>query len=103
MTGNEYQKLTRLTRFSEDKEKMLINGVMGLCGETGEVVDIIKKYLFHNKPLLGADDLMLELGDVLWYIAEIADVFGYNFDTLFEKNIEKLKKRYPNGFPEKNI
>ena len=102
MTGNEYQKLTRFTRFSEDKEKMLINGAMGLCGETGETVDIIKKYLFHNKPL-NADNLMLELGDVLWYIAEIADVFDYDFDMIFEKNIEKLKKRYPNGFPEKNI
>lgn len=98
MTGNEYQRLAMTTLNKELSEKdVLINGVMGLCGESGEVIDIVKKHLAQGHEL-DREKIAMELGDVAWYIAEIATVLGYGLDEILEKNIEKLKKRYPDGF-----
>lgn len=99
MTAEKYQELAIRTCGFDKKEDMLLNGAIGLAGETGEVADIIKKHIYHSK-YLKIDDLILELGDVMWYIAEIAEAVGTNFNFIFEKNIEKLKERYPNGFPK---
>lgn len=98
MTVNEYQKLamTTLNPALSDKD-VLINGVMGLCGEAGEVIDLVKKHLAQGHELK-RDEMIKELGDVAWYLAETATALGVDLETVFQGNIDKLKKRYPEGF-----
>ena len=104
MTVNEYQKLAMVTLNRElDKKEMLVNAAMGLCGESGEAIDIVKKHLFHGHEL-DREALIKELGDVAWYLAEAAEALDVPLEEIFEKNIEKLRKRYPEGFSsEKSI
>lgn len=98
MTINEYQKLAMTTLNPELSQKdILINGVMGLCGESGEAIDIVKKWLAQGHEL-DKEKLAKELGDVAWYLAETATALGLNLEDIFAGNIEKLKKRYPEGF-----
>ena len=69
MNPNEYQKLA-MTTLNKDlsKKDVLINGVMGLCGESGEVIDLVKKHL-HQGHEINKEKIIDELGDVCWYIA----------------------------------
>ena len=98
MTVNEYQKLAMKTLNPELAEKdVLINGVMGLCGESGEAIDIVKKWLAQGHEL-DREKLTKELGDIAWYLAETATALDLNLEDIFQANIEKLKKRYPEGF-----
>ena len=98
MTINEYQKLAMTTLNKDLTEKeVLINGVMGLCGESGEVIDIVKKHLAQGHEL-DREKIIKELGDVAWYMAEIATVLDVELEDVLVQNIEKLKKRYPEGF-----
>lgn len=98
MTVNEYQKLTMTTLNPElDKKDVLINGVMGLCGESGEAIVIVKKWLAQGHDLDRAK-LAKELGDIAWYLAETATALDLQLEDVFAANIEKLKKRYPEGF-----
>ena len=76
---------------------MLINGVMGLCGEAGEAIDIVKKWLAQGHEL-DKEKLAKELGDVAWYLAETAYALDIPLDEILQGNIDKLKKRYPEGF-----
>ena len=75
----------------------LINGLFGLSGESGEFIDMIKKWIFHEKEL-DEDHAKKELGDVMWYVAMICESFGWSLDEIMQMNIDKLKKRYPEGF-----
>lgn len=104
MTINEYQKLAMTTLNKElSKKDILINGVMGLCGESGEAIDIVKKHLAQGHEL-DREHLIKELGDIAWYIAETATALDVELEDVFAQNIEKLKKRYPDGFStEKSI
>ena len=98
MTINEYQKLAMTTLNPELSEKdVLINGVMGLCGESGEAIDIVKKWLAQGHEL-DRDKLKKELGDICWYVAETATALGFDLEDVMAANIEKLRKRYPEGF-----
>lgn len=98
MTINEYQKLAMTTLNKElDKKDVLINGVMGLCGESGEVIDLVKKHL-HQGHELNKEKILAELGDVCWYIAEIAYALDTDLEDVMKGNIDKLKKRFPSGF-----
>ena len=74
---------------------------MGLCGESGEALDIFKKYAFHGH-WLDRVHLAKELGDVAWYLAISADALGYKLEDIFQINVEKLQKRYPDGFSAEN-
>ena len=76
---------------------VLINGVMGLCGESGEAIDIVKKWLAQGHDL-DREKLAKELGDICWYLAETATALGYSLEDIMSANIEKLRKRYPEGF-----
>ena len=97
MTVNEYQRLAMTTLNPELSEKdVLINGVMGLCGESGEAIDIVKKWLAQGHEL-DREHLAKELGDIAWYLAETATALGLSLEDIFEANIEKLKKRFPEG------
>ena len=98
MTINEYQKLAMTTlNPALDKKDVLINGVMGLCGESGEAIDIVKKWLAQGHDL-DKEKLAKELGDIAWYLAETATALDLNLENILEANIQKLKKRYPDGF-----
>ena len=98
MTINEYQTLAMKTlNPALDKKQVLINSVMGLCGESGEAIDIVKKWL-HQGHALDKDRLIKELGDVAWYLAEAATALGVDLESILSANIEKLKTRYPEGF-----
>ena len=95
MTGNEYQK--QALRTASGKCRSLANCAMGLAGEAGECADIIKKHIFHGHDL-NKEHLAKELGDVAWYLAVCAEVIGYDLDTIFQINVDKLMARYPTGF-----
>lgn len=95
MTGNEYQRLAMRTATSKCRD--MANAALGLTGEAGEVADEIKKFLFHGHPL-NPEKVVKELGDVLWYVALMADLLNVSLDFVMEHNIEKLKRRYPDGF-----
>lgn len=98
MRINEYQELAMRTLNPElDKKDVLINGVMGLCGESGEAIDLVKKHLAQGHEL-DTEHLAKELGDIAWYLAETATAIGYSLEEIMQMNIEKLKKRYPEGF-----
>ena len=98
MTINEYQTLAMTTLNKElDRTQTLTNGVMGLCGEAGEASDIVKKHLFQGHEL-NREKLIDELGDVAWYLALTSHALGLTLEEVLEHNIEKLKKRYPEGF-----
>ena len=76
---------------------VLINGVMGLCGEAGEAIDIVKKYLAQGHEL-DQEKLIKELGDIAWYLAETAYALDVPLEEVLSRNIQKLKARYPQGF-----
>ena len=98
MKINEYQELAMRTLNKDlSKKDVLINGVMGLCGESGEVIDIVKKHLAQGHEL-DKDKIAKELGDVTWYLAEVAYALDLKLEDVLVMNIEKLKKRFPNGF-----
>lgn len=98
MTVNEYQKLAMRTLNPQlDKKDVLINGVMGLCGESGEAIDIVKRWLAQGHPL-DKDHLAKELGDIAWYLAETAAALDLSLEQVLEGNIQKLRQRYPEGF-----
>ena len=98
MTINEYQKLAMTTLNRElSKKEVLINSVMGLCGESGEAIDIVKKWMAHGHELDKAH-LAKELGDIAWYLAEAATALDMDLEDILQMNIEKLKNRYPEGF-----
>ena len=102
MTINEYQKLALRTLNPDLNERdVLINGVMGLCGESGEAIDIVKKHLAQGHPL-DREKLAKELGDIAWYLAETAFAIGYPLEEILQMNIDKLKARYPEGFSSEN-
>lgn len=125
MQGNEYQKLAMRTNdkkahhrlcteltgklpispLTENNAKCsnindiagLLNGVLGLTGEAGEVSDLVKKGIFHEKGI-DLEHLKKECGDVMWYIAMICEACGFNLDDVMQTNIDKLIARYPDGF-----
>ena len=98
MTVNEYQQLAMKTLNPElSKKNVLINGVMGLCGESGEAIDIVKKWLAQGHEL-DKEKLAKELGDIAWYLAETATALDIPLEDIFRGNIEKLARRYPEGF-----
>ena len=98
MTVNEYQRLAMSTlNPALDRKEVLINSVMGLCGESGEAIDIVKKWLAQGHAL-DKERLTKELGDVAWYLAEAATALDIPLEEIFQGNLDKLKKRYPEGF-----
>ena len=104
MHANEYQKLAMITlNPALSKKDVLINGVMGLCGESGEAIDIVKKHL-HQGHALDTENLIKELGDIAWYLAETAFALDVSLEKVMRDNLEKLQARYPEGFDtEKSI
>ena len=98
MDINEYQKLAMRTLNPKiEKKELILTASMGLCGESGEVIDLVKKHLFQGHDL-DDEKLIKELGDVAWYLAEAATALNVNLSEILEKNIKKLENRFPDGF-----
>ena len=98
MQVNEYQKAAMETlNPALNQKEVLINSVMGLCGESGEAIDIVKKWLMQGHEL-DKKHLVKELGDVAWYLAEAATALDVPLEVIFQGNLDKLRRRFPNGF-----
>lgn len=104
MTFEEYEKLAMRTddpKIYTGPISMLINALMGLNGEAGEAIDVLKKALYQGHELK-KEKLIEELGDVLWYVALAAKAIDVPLSTIADVNILKLVKRFPNGFTQKD-
>ena len=99
MTINEYQTAALRTAQTDKFLAIdrLLNSALGLCGESGEVADIVKKHRFQGH-VLDIDHVAKELGDIAWYLAIGAYAIGYDLETILQMNVDKLKARYPDGF-----
>jgi NTP pyrophosphatase (non-canonical NTP hydrolase) len=103
MNATEYQKLAARTLIDEpdfqitDDQIMVVWNALGLAGESGEIVEQIKKGVFHQHGL-DLVKLRKELGDVMWYVAALCTKLGFSMDEIMEENIEKLKVRFPEGY-----
>jgi NTP pyrophosphatase (non-canonical NTP hydrolase) len=96
MNFEEYQKFSRKTAFYPGKDKNFIYPTLGLAGETGEVAEKIKKIIRDDDGNVDGEkkeELKKELGDVLWYVAQIATELDISFDEIAKLNIEKLRSR----------
>lgn len=95
---NEYQRLALRTAPKDlTWDNLLLDGLMGLNGEAGEAIDLLKKSLFQGHSL-DVNHIAKELGDVAWYLAISAEAIGYSLEEILEMNIDKLRARYPEGF-----
>lgn len=106
MKLNDYQKLGWRTMppKTEDKAQRasdISNYSMGLAGESGEVVDLLKKHIHHGHEL-DRDEAKEEMGDVLHYLSGLATMLGFTLEEVAHANIEKLMKRYPEGFTQED-
>ena len=100
MNIKEYQeKAKRTVNTNLQFDDQLANLCMGLCGESGEVVDYIKKHIYHGHSL-EINKLSEELGDIMWYLTNIATLFEIPMTYILDENIKKLEERYPEGFSE---
>jgi NTP pyrophosphatase (non-canonical NTP hydrolase) len=101
MDLKEYQKFCKkIAKKFDSKEKEVLTWGLGIAGEAGDVAGCIKKTFAHNNDQKAG--IKENLGDTLWYIAVICNSFGWDLDEVLEENVEKLKKRYPEGFKEKD-
>lgn len=97
MNMHEYQHAALRTAASTPDRPELAVLALGVAGEAGEVADLVKKHIGHGHTL-DREKVVKELGDVLWYIAVLANQVGATLETVAQANIEKLAKRYPEGF-----
>lgn len=103
MDATEYQRLAARTLIDAPDaeytaaEIMLVWNALGVAGEAGEVADLIKKSVFHRHPL-DREKLIKELGDVLWYVAALCTKLEITLSDVMELNVEKLRRRYPEGY-----
>ena len=77
----------------------LMTAAVGISAEGGEFTEIVKKMVFQGKPFNedNREHLIIELGDVLWYVAQATQALGVSFNDVIETNVKKLEKRYPSG------
>jgi NTP pyrophosphatase (non-canonical NTP hydrolase) len=99
MNMNEYQSFASRTAKAGNVgfKNIISDYCMGLAGESGEVVDYLKKVVHHGHEL-DQDKLEKELGDVLWYLSQVAKLYNIPLARIAQLNIAKLQKRFPNGF-----
>lgn len=97
---NIYQSMAeRTAQIDRPQQERLMNAILGLCGEAGELANKFKKMTYHGHDF-DAAALIDESGDCLWYISEIASALNFPLSSVGQVNIQKLKRRYPDGFSE---
>lgn len=100
MEMDTYQHLAMRTASHDTwktQEGKLLTGALGVCGESGEIAELVKKHIYHGHDL-DAEKVIKEIGDVLWYCALLATAVNADLSEVALRNIEKLRKRYPEGF-----
>ena len=98
MEIREFQRVSTRTLNKElSKEKQVSNMIFGANGELGEVTDILKKHLYQGHRI-NKQHLAEEIGDTLFYIVNLCTVYGLDVEDILQVNVDKLKKRFPNGF-----
>lgn len=102
LTANDYQRAAMRTASGMDSDEydgsgLLMNAVMGLNGEAGEVIDHVKKVCFQGHEL-DRQHMIEELGDVAWYLAVCCEAIDTTLEEVLQNNIDKLRRRYPDGF-----
>lgn len=100
MKMNDYQAQALLTAGPKDGKNEMLNLVLGLVGESGEIAEKFKKLIRDHdsdESKVDAKDLTKELGDIMWYIAVLANYFDIKMDDIAETNIEKLASRQKRG------
>jgi NTP pyrophosphatase (non-canonical NTP hydrolase) len=97
----DYQSMCKRTaKTFDDKEKEIACWGLGIAGEAGDIAGCIKKSLFHkNDQEVGIRE---NVGDTMWYLMMICNYYGWDIGEILEENIDKLKKRFPEGFSEEN-
>jgi NTP pyrophosphatase (non-canonical NTP hydrolase) len=96
ITLEEYQKFCdSIAKKSDDKEKEIMGWGLGVAGEAGDVASCIKKTYGHKNDQING--IKENLGDTLWYIAEICNFYGWKLEDVIQENVDKLKKRYSDG------
>lgn len=94
MTLNEYQEeIKKFCKADQDPRDTILMCAVGMSGEVGEVNELIKKSVFHGKPFQVYPDLLLELGDVLWYLSTMARMYGVTMEDVAQANVVKLNER----------
>lgn len=101
MDFKEYQNKAGRTRNKKGYITETANYALGMVCEAGEVGDIIKKHIFHGHTL-DVENVEKEIGDVLWYMANLCNVLELDLEEIAKGNIKKLEKRYPNGFSQED-
>ncbi len=97
MTLKEYQELCKRTaKKFESPEKEIMTWGLGIAGEAGDVAGCIKKTFAHDNDQ--TQGIIENIGDTLWYAAMICNFFSWDMDKILNENIEKLNKRFPDGF-----
>ena len=94
-----FRRMTDLEVEQDADVPRLLTAALGLCAESGEFTEVIKKIVLQGKPY-NEDNvfhLKRELGDICWYLAQACMALDTTFDEIIEMNVEKLKKRYPGG------
>ena len=104
MDANEYQTQSmRTMNFGPynlgEREIAIVNCVIGLAGEAGEIADLIKKIVFHGHDL-DLKKVSAEIGDLLWYTQALCSLCDLKMDDVMRENIAKLAERYPDGFSQ---
>lgn len=91
-------RIVELDRKGANIERLLTAGV-GINAEGGEFLEIIKKMIFQGKPFNedNREHLIIELGDIMWYVAQACTALEISFDEVLAMNVKKLEKRYPGG------
>ena len=103
-------KLEEFSKFVDDLEQKYslrvstqnlraLHATLGICGEAGELVDIVKKQFAYGKEV-DVVHLAEEMGDVFHYLIMLSNIYGLNFNEIVDANVRKLKARYPTGFSE---
>lgn len=100
MTLNEYQEAASVTARYPNRGTNLTYAVLGLCGETGEIAEKLKKLGRDRGGVMDdawREEMKKELGDVLWYLSQAAFELGYDFESVGQLNVEKLRSRMDRG------
>ena len=99
MNLHHYQTLAARTEKPLDKPAALQHGCLGLATEVGELTDAVKKHVIYGKEL-DVCNLQEEIGDILWYLAVVANNAGISMSAAAGQNIEKLQQRYPEKYSD---
>jgi NTP pyrophosphatase (non-canonical NTP hydrolase) len=94
-----FRRMTDLEVEQDADVPRLLTAALGLCAESGEFTEVIKKIVLQGKPYNKENvfHLKRELGDICWYLAQACMALDTTFDEIIEMNVEKLKARYPGG------